>query len=745
MWYTVPKPLIFLFVFTASLNSFSSSATPDILSYADHCASTVPESTPIRYASFDPSVLSHTGYYAGGGSGSGICSPRQGYQHNQEPSYPVEFDVWSVEETDVQDLFEVHGSLQFQRDTDHMGTLKNSLPQSPIRFALNGFWSSSSGKLCMAGSGAVPEYYLQYSSHCLSAKNCTTPLSGSAYFPSIVALRGIECLEDNRRLRVLVEFADQRKHWYEKNFNPNMTLVGEGSWDVNKTQLQVVACHFLDATNSFNNSHVGNCSTRLSLTFPGIWTIRDTRDAAGHIWSNKAVVESGDEPAGLKYEYTQIEKVTKLCPREKSTAPTDYKTKRGPYNISFIVFINVSNLSIVDVISAEGVYDDTEGSMCMVGCRNLGPINQQSTGDSVDCEILLKLQLPPATPERMISGYVKGSIESTRKKSDPLHFERLDLSSDDMFMAEADRSIHRMEVETTLVLISTGLAYVLGALQLFHVKKRPDMLPSISLLMLLILTLEYLKPLIYYFDAIFNYSTNHQGMFIGSDGWLQIDLAYLMAITVMTMLAFLLQFRLFQQTWSARSSKDTLKELWDAEKKAVSVYAIGILAAMALLMISSLEYPILGSSNYGAYAGLVLDGFLFPQILLNMVCKSKGKALSAGFYIGTTIIRILPHAYDLYRTGSSDLVLEEPYVFASPVAGFYSTTWDVILPMGALLFSMIIFLQQKFGGRCFLPQKLRELGDKKTFLDKEMLFVLQRLLLCVSSMNLQYVKLSAFS
>lgn len=74
----------------------------------------------------------------------------------------------------------------------------------------------------------------------------------------------------------------------------------------------------------------------------------------------------------------------------------------------------MSNVSIVDVISAEGVYDDTEGSMCMVGCRNMGPINQRSTDDSVDCEILLKLQLPPATPERMISGYVKGSIESTR-------------------------------------------------------------------------------------------------------------------------------------------------------------------------------------------------------------------------------------------------------------------------------------------------------------------------------------------
>ncbi|PRQ31320.1 hypothetical protein RchiOBHm_Chr5g0034171 [Rosa chinensis] len=135
---------------------------------------------------------------------------------------------------------------------------------------------------------------------------------------------------------------------------------------------------------------------------------------------------------------------------------------------------------------------------------------------------------------------------------------------------------------------------------------------------------------------------------------------------------------------------------------------------MALLMNSShQEHPILGLSSCGAYAGLVLDGFLFPQIVLNMVCKSKDKALSVGFYIGTTFVRILPHAYDFYRTGSSDLVLEEPYVFVSPVAGFYSTAWDLIIPMGALLFSVIIFLQHKFGGRCFLPQKLRELGDKK--------------------------------
>lgn len=118
----------------------------------------------------------------------------------------------------------------------------------------------------------------------------------------------------------------------------------------------------------------------------------------------------------------------------------------------------------------------------------------------------------------------------------------------------------------------------------------------------------------------------------------------------------------------------------------------------------------LGFSSYGAYAGLVLDGFLFPQILLNMVCKSKEKALSASFYMGTTFVRVLPHAYDLYRTGSTSLVLEEPYIFASPEVDFYSNAWDVIIPIGGLLFALIIFLQQKFGGFLLSSSKVERVG-----------------------------------
>ncbi|RXI03069.1 hypothetical protein DVH24_003147 [Malus domestica] len=42
---------------------------------------------------------------------------------------------------------------------------------------------------------------------------------------------------------------------------------------------------------------------------------------------------------------------------------------------------------------------------------------------------------------------------------------------------------------------------------------------------------------------------------------------------------------------------------------------------------------------------------------------------------------------------------------------FYSAAWDVIVPFGGLLFAGIIYLQHKFGARCILPQKVRELCE----------------------------------
>ncbi|CAI0441424.1 unnamed protein product [Linum tenue] len=75
--------------------------------------------------------------------------------------------------------------------------------------------------------------------------------------------------------------------------------------------------------------------------------------------------------------------------------------------------------------------------------------------------------------------------------------------------------------------------------------------------------------------------------------------------------------------------------------------------------------------------------------------------------MGTTIVRLLPHAYDLYRAHSSSWYLDLSYIYANHRQDFYSTSWNIIIPIGGLLFAAIIYSQQRFGGRCILPKRFR--------------------------------------
>ncbi|XP_048442602.1 uncharacterized protein LOC125478467 [Pyrus x bretschneideri] len=900
--------IMFFFLFFAT-SSAASSKFDLHTAYPDHCASFVPQSSPKGDAQGPPDQHYHTGYYTRGG-GSGVLSPSPLYYPNENS---VQFVIQSIGETDVQGLIKLQGSLIFPRDafyfvgstyTTSNGSSSRSVlrPRRSIRVTLGGFWSQSSGKLCMVGSGydylegrsylhhihsvlklhnftnsanvtslisgtlesmtssendadyfepisilMLPSmnyqytlisnksetisnsggtdssnptsslnikrfcsvlsrevryhaFDLKYSSRCVSAKNCT-PVAASS-FPRFMFLKLIECSENTRRLKVLMEFEDSSNFWYRR-FDPNTTLAGEGSWDAETNQLSFVACRFLVAAGSWNNTSVGDCSTRLSLRFPAVWTIGNSSSMVGKIWSNKTVTELGYfekitfesledgngriSIPGAKYEYTKINTVNKLCPKketargktnvyadpfsyemrfgmsaknsegqvawggsvpisvgdqfhqayrysiasaedeDESTAPERYSYNHSKaYNISYKISIDrlsdakFGNTSVLNEmqIFAEGIYDETEGSLCMVGCRILASKGQQPTNDSVDCEIAVNFLFPSTNPTKN-SGFIKGSIKSTRKKSDPLHFETWDLTSTSATLFEERRSIWRMDVEIILVFISTTLTCFFVARQLFHVKKYPDVLPSISIFMLLILSLGYMIPLMLNFEAIFMSSTNRQNVFLGTGGWLEVNEVIVRVIT-MVLVAFSLQIHLLQLTWSARSKNGNRNKLWLMEKKThFVVLLLYVGGAFAILL---LHKQIWKKGNYAersilsiafkSYSGLVMDGFLLPQIVLNMFCKSKENALSISFYVGMTFVRALPHAYDLYRAHNfAHPQFNESYLYASPAADFYSTSWDVIIPFGGLVFAGVIFLQQKFGGRCFLPKKLIELGE----------------------------------
>jgi hypothetical protein len=106
-----------------------------------------------------------------------------------------------------------------------------------------------------------------------------------------------------------------------------------------------------------------------------------------------------------------------------------------------------------------------------------------------------------------------------------------------------------------------------------------------------------------------------------------------------------------------------------------------------------------------SYGGLILDGFLLPQVLLNAFSDSKVGALSPGFYIGSTMIRALPHVYDAFRTQHFVPSLRPLYMYASPRDDLFSLAWDIVIPCGAILLAVILFFQQRLGGAFFVCSK----------------------------------------
>ncbi|KAI3755788.1 hypothetical protein L1987_55594 [Smallanthus sonchifolius] len=640
--------------------------------------------------------------------------------------------------------------------------------------------SMRSLEICSIFTQRFTTYKLEYPSNC---KNCSLFGQDNGYLPTFMSLYGIQCSREDKKLRFLVEFQDRRYTPYDQSFRPDISLIGEGTWNGTKDELCIVACHILNQSDPLGTARVGDCSIRLTLWFSAVWSIKKTHTTEGQIWTTKlrddlgsfrmAKFQSFDhsqENYALKYEYTQMEKVKRVCPKKKrvgdkyhlgyygfdmfvkhknmvssgSAVPifvgsrelTNYATVNpsvdswevalpstveisstsysSPRNVSFEISfilknssiprsgISSLNLSSTDnnrvEITAEGIYDDESGQICMVGCRNL-------KNASFDCEILVKFQFSQGNGNGSL---IKGNIESLREKSDVLYFEKLDIVSNTFTETDARESIWRMDLEIIMVLISDTLMCLFTGRQLFHLKKRPEMVNFISVLMMLILTLGHMVPLVLNFEAIFSNTRNQQNVPIGSNRLLELNEVL---VRIATMVAFILQFRLLQLTCTAKKNR------WIHEIRTLVIcLPMYIISGSAMLLVnrnnnnntisSQSQHSIWGDLR--SYAGLTIDGFLFPQLILNIFQISKGNALSHSFYIGTTFVRLLPHAYDLYR-GPKYIShqFDKLYIYANPRADFYSPSWDIVIVCGGLVFAVILFLQQCFGGRFMFPKRFQ--------------------------------------
>ncbi|CAM0871113.1 unnamed protein product [Alopecurus aequalis] len=342
-------------------------------------------------------------------------------------------------------------------------------------------------------------------------------------------------------------------------------------------------------------------------------------------------------------------------------------------------------------VSAEGVYDPERGILSMVGCR-------RDDNGSTDCQILVTMKF--SSLDARAQGHGSGAISSLRDTTDRLFFEKIDITLFGMYPDQVSEAISRMDLESILLVASTTLSCVFIILQILRTKKNPETASATSITMLAILTLGYLTPLVLNFEALFTSRRSQYSPFPMSSGPLELN-------EVMTrapiLIAFVLQLRLLQLVWSGRQKSPVVSERIVLQI-CLPLYLLGAILAAFVHVRASTEDPLRGEpatiwEDLVSYAGLILDGFLLPQVILNASLAGTGaRAISPWFYIGCTMTRAMPHVYDVVRGQVYEQSISPSDLYANPRGDLFSVASDMVIPCGAALLATLLFLQQRRGG-----------------------------------------------
>ncbi|KAE8793678.1 hypothetical protein D1007_31713 [Hordeum vulgare] len=310
----------------------------------------------------------------------------------------------------------------------------------------------------------------------------------------------------------------------------------------------------------------------------------------------------------------------------------------------------------------------------MVGC--------QEHDGSTDCQTLVTVQF--ISLDSMEQEHGTGAISSLRDKTDPLFFKKMDFTLHRIgCIPGKPRRLYRgwTCMESIMLVASTTASCVFTILQILHTKRNPDVAPATSVTMIAVLTMGYLAPLVLNSEALFASRRSEYYEMHSTRRWPEMKEVMMRAPTL---IAFLLQLRLLQLAWSGRRRASAMFErtvLWIC----LPLYALGgVLAAVVHvinaracpLAINMGRWPAMVWQDLVSYAGLILDGFLLPQVILNAsLGASRARAISPWFYMGGTVLRLMPHVYDVVRAQIS----KQPSMRSSlATTSSAARAWDVV-------------------------------------------------------------------
>lgn len=193
-------------------------------------------------------------------------------------------------------------------------------------------------------------------------------------------------------------------------------------------------------------------------------------------------------------------------------------------------------------------------------------------------------------------------------------------------------------------------------------------------------------------------------------------------VNLLTLAAFLLTVRIVQKVYKSRIRLGTRRPLepWRVpnDKRVLAICsAVHIFGFVSVLIIHSIrlsQRPI-SSSTYmdwtgslhkqydwervlREYYGLVQDLFLLPQVVGNHLWVVQGKPLRMLFYVGVTVLRLLPHVYDSLRSPVFNPYFADEFQYANPSSDFYSKAGDIAIPVLAVLLAIVVYIQQRWNG-----------------------------------------------
>ncbi|KAL3610556.1 hypothetical protein D5086_001576 [Populus alba] len=380
---------------------------------------------------------------------------------------------------------------------------------------------------------------------------------------------------------------------------------------------------------------------------------------------------------------------------------SQYTQKQLLMNVSAQIMLDGEAYSNFSVLFLEGLYDTLVGKMYLAGCRDVRAswnilFESKDLEAGLDCLIEATVSYPPTAARWLVNPTARISISSQRSEDDPLYFSTVKLQTlPVMYRRQREDILSRRGVEGILRILTLSFAIACISGQLFYINHEVDSVPFMSLVMLGVQALGYSLPLITGAEALFkrksSESYENSSSYLEKNQWLNV-IDYVVKLLVMV--AFLVTLRLCQKVWKSRVrllSRSPREPHRVPSEKWIPVQMVEYLDS------SGRSHTIREwETKLEEYVGLAQDFFLLPQVIGNIIWQINCKPLRKLYFIGITVVRLLPHFYDYIKSPVRNPYFAEEYEFVNPNMDFYSKFGDVAIPATAIFLAVAVYIQQKW-------------------------------------------------